>query len=285
MSVIYTLFAYLKAFFNLKNQFKNSNVNNFTKNQDKLNRKCYVLGNGPSLKEEINNFNLETNLSSLFVVNAFAKSEYYVSLKPTFYILIDPVYWTTDLEEVWLNERQVLNDIINKTTWELNIIVPYISYNFFKNKFNCNKNLKLFFYNHTIVEGESISNFFLYSFNLSTPVFQNVLAASIFIAINLGFKDIYLLGADHSWLADIHVDEFNNVCWEEKHFYGSTKLKPFIKSDGSVYKLSQLLNDYSKMFRGYEILKKYALFKKSNIINLTKNSFIDSFQKYSFLEI
>ena len=50
------------------------------------------------------------------------------------------------------------------------------------------------------------------------PFSQNVLVAAIYISLNLGYKNIYLLGADHSWAHDVSVNDDNQLCLNDRHF-------------------------------------------------------------------
>ena len=244
-------------------------------------KECCILGNGPSL-----NLELENNIShfanrDIFVVNSFAKSDYYQILRPSFYLLIDPVYWASNISNDFQSDIMILEDIIIKTTWSINMIVPYVAYK--KLSFVLRKNplVKVYFYNHTIFSYKNSLDFILYSNHLATPLLQNVLGAGIFNAINLGYKQIELFGADHSWLYDMCVDEENRVCWVEKHFYGTVGIRPLKKANGENYLMSEILLAYSKMFFGYQKLEKYAKKKFVNVYNYTEKSFIDSFERRS----
>ena len=52
---------------------------------------------------------------------------------------------------------------------------------------------------------------------------HNVLIPSIILSMRMGFKKIYLAGADHSWLKEIFVSEDNEVFLTQKHFYDEKK--------------------------------------------------------------
>ena len=58
---------------------------------------CFILGNGPSLKADIVKYIDEIKNSNTFVVNDFAKSDFYEVVKPKYYVLVDPSYWSKDV--------------------------------------------------------------------------------------------------------------------------------------------------------------------------------------------
>ena len=208
-------------------------------------------------------------------------------LKPKFYLLTDPDYWTEGVTQEILYLRNIFDLIRTKTTWELNIILPYVGYKKIKNLFKGNKNIHIYFFNHTIINYNRnlILTRKLYLNSACTPRLQNVISGSIFISIILGYKKILLFGVDHSWLSDIIVDNKNRVCWSEKHFYKNCDYKPYIKSNGKNYKLHELLLDYSQVFKSYYVLNKLAIDLKCSIINCTENSYIDAFERLKINKI
>jgi hypothetical protein len=109
------------------------------------------------------------------------------------------------------------------------------------------------------------------------PCPLNVTNAAIFLMINMRYQDIYLLGADHSWLKEVHVSEQNEVIMGYEHFYGDTS---YYKIDST---LSQWLKTEVKTFESHDMLQRYAVSCDVNVYNSTKGSFIDAYsRKYLF---
>lgn len=273
-SLLRIVLFFPRTFFNRANIRNNKRVSS--------SENCCILGNGPSLLNELQLHISQFQQQTLFVVNTFGKSEYYTQLKPSYYLLIDPVYWAEAISDEWNNDKSVIADIVEKTDWKLCVIVPFVAYGKLKSAFKSNPNITVLFYNHTILSFNKKIDFFFYKHGLATPVIQNVIACAMFNAINLKYKNIFLFGADHSWLADIGVDNTNRVCWVENHFYGSKTMRPFLKGTGVPYKMSEILFDYAKMFYGYQVLEAYSKYNSSEIINCTLGSFIDSFARKGF---
>ena len=111
---------------------------------------------------------------------------------------------------------------------------------------------------------------------------QNVVIPSIFIGINEGYKQIDLYGVDHSWTKEIRVNNNNQVCLINSHFFDNKtpELKPWHKGIGEpVYKMHEILRDLAWMFDGYYKLREYADNIGCRIINKTPDSFIDAFER------
>ena len=252
-------------------------------------KRCYILGNGPSLKE-----NLITNLDflsscSLIVVNDMSQSDYFKRLKPEYYVLADPGYWDSHAyNELRNSSMRVLNAILDKTTWPMYLIIPYLAYENenFRSFFNSNKNIVLIYYNSTTFHGFEFLNRFVYKHYLGMPKPQNVLIPCISIAVNFGYKEINLLGVDHSWTQNLFTNNENEVCLIDNHFYDKQKTTPIPMRTGygDFYKMHQILIAFSLMFEGYHIIRKYANYRNAKIINRTNNSFIDAFERKNVVD-
>lgn len=245
---------------------------------------CYILGNGPSLKENIDNDSEFLKTKELFVVNDFAKSNYFEIFKPKFYVLLDPCYWSDKVFNEYYNNCQiVLKTIQNKTNWPLLLMVPNeaIQTNSFQTIFKNNKYITLINYNSTSSFGFNNFNNFIYKNQLGIPPVNNVVGASIFLALNMKYKEINLLGTDHSWTQDLIVNDKNQVCHADPHFFDTVNniYRPFIDVYGQLFTMHQILRNFALMFEGYHTLRKYSESLNANIYNRCKNSFIDAFEK------
>lgn len=243
---------------------------------------CIVLGNGPSLKTSFQKHIDKISKQTLFCVNSFATTNEYNLLKPKYYIMLDDGFWKSEHDTV----MKTFESMVSKTNWDIQLLVPQIAKKSkrFDELVSKNKHIHLTYFNYTVFKGaEGIAHYF-YSKNMAMPQSQNVLVSSIFLAINAGFKKIIVLGADHSWHENIHVNNENIVCIKDVHFYDDseqTKYVPITKGLHSTetFKFHELLNAWSKAFYGYWILKKYALTKNCTIENASPNSYIDAFKR------
>jgi len=260
---------------------KINNLKKYIKNKEN----CYILGNGPSLRIELIGKEEMLRNSNVFAINAFAKTELFQLIRPQHYFYIDPDLWRENVPEALVKEREILIEILTKKTdWEMFFYVPWEAYNncIFKNNFINHKNIVLVPINITPVKGFQKISFFLYKLNLGMPRPQNVLIASIFISINLGFKKIHILGCDHSWIENIKVNHLNQVCIKDEHFYDSTEIKlvPWIKDrDNNVYKMHEVLMFFVHTFYSHHLIREYADFSKTKILNITSNSHIDVYER------
>jgi len=245
---------------------------------------CYVLGNGPSLETAIKSDVKFFSKKHLMVVNNFALTDYYAELKPRFYIFADPSYWITDANTDVIELRDKIFDIIlKKTSWKIHVLIPYDGFKkrILQDRLKENAFIKIVYYNSCSVEGFSFLKKNLYKQNLAMPGAQNVLIAAIFLSMNIGFKRIGILGADHSWIENMIVNFENQVCLTDRHFYDmhNSNVKPWLKISGEPYKMHEILHDLSNAFKRYHELKLYGDSIGVEIINFTKRSHIDAFKR------
>lgn len=242
----------------------------------------WILANGPSLKDNLEYFH-ETSLVT-GVVNYFANHDSYGRIRPSFYFLQAPEFWLDDLIESYIENRILLfNNIAKKTNWPLTLFIPIKSKKYQKNyqPLISHPFIELVYYNDTPVEGLPFVSYFMFRRQLGMPRPHNILIPSIMLSIQMGFKELYLLGVDHSWLPELSVDQQNNALLSQKHFYDGDKVKSetMKKMGKGQRRLHEILHKFYLTFKGYFTIKEFAEQNGIRIYNCTKNSFIDAFDK------
>ena len=242
-----------------------------------------VLANGPSLTNEMFELKQSGILTNepLFVMNFFALSDSFVELKPTRYCLADPGFFqVTKMVERIEQMYSVLNTTVS---WQMNLYVPNVSQKNAQEKIN-NANIKIVPISTLHYQGfESLRNIF-YKKGIATPSFVNVLTMIEYICLNEGFKNIYLYGADHTFLDGLVVGDDNILYIEDKHFYGSERIIADTHIDGSPWRIAEFIYDKYLTFVEHDVLRSYADYLAAKIINCTKCSLIDSYIRLSQTE-
>ncbi|MGK9476892.1 6-hydroxymethylpterin diphosphokinase MptE-like protein [Melioribacter sp. OK-6-Me] len=245
-------------------------------------KECIILANGPSLRKDIELYKNKLSNYSIMCVNLFALSEIYTKIKPDFYVLAAPEFWLERTTEFMHKSREnLLHTLIEKTNWELVLFLPFrASKSQFYKELQKNDNIRIIFFNDTPIEGFNKINFLLFKYNLGMPRPHNVLIPSIFLGINIGFKKIYIMGADHSWHEEIKIDTTNSVTINHEHFYDKSEVRmPMYKLDGKPYHIHDIFRKLHYAFKGYFILEEYSKYRNTSIINISTKSYIDAFQR------
>ncbi|HET6224940.1 MAG TPA: 6-hydroxymethylpterin diphosphokinase MptE-like protein [Bacteroidia bacterium] len=248
---------------------------------------CIILGNGPSLKDSLQHHPAIFKKHELVCVDLFALADEYATIRPTYYVLLDPIFMG-EAEDV----KRMTAELLKKTTWPLHLLVPqkartsYLVRTIEKE----NSSIHIHYFNYTVFKGFSSIAHFFYKHNLAAAQSQNVLVISIFLSINIGFKNIYLVGADHTWHDNLHVNEANQVCVKDAHFYEneqtiSYRLFYTNAKKERTFTMAEILTLLGKTFSGYEYLKKYADYRRVNICNCSGISFIDTFERKKLEDI
>lgn len=248
-------------------------------------KSCAILGNGPSLKTDLDRLASRADDFDFFSVNHFADSEYYEVLKPIYYIFVDPYFWRADAHQDFVRKRTVtLENIVRKTTWPVTVFIPSNADDNVFDALRSNKNIRLRRYlNNQLRGAHSDFSANLLMLGVFTPFAINVLIHALFLTIRLGYKKVVLFGADTSWYKDFFVDQKSNrVSMRFSHFYGEEYRDVFHDCTRSSYSTMDFeLWKIYEAFTWYRIMSRYALFKGVCVLNGSNSSDIDAFLRLS----
>ena len=207
------------------------------------NRRCFILGNGPSLKD--------VNLGLLkdedcMTVNWFYKyNEGFVS---KYYRAVDTEFYTG-------GGLQYLKTIYSKYP-SVQFILKYSA---FKSGAFGMEDRVHYIYTKLFQHGDYVQTNCCK--NMTAGI--NVINQCIQVAIHLGYEEIYLLGCDFSQYASLKPSNFYSINWDNVRK----------SSMGSDAKWS------AKVHYHHYALQQYALKHGIRIINLTPNSLIDAYPR------
>ncbi len=233
-----------------------------------------VLGNGPSLNQTIAEHSDFLSGRELLAVNFAANTPVFNQLKPDYYVLADPHFFNAKDNQAVMSLWQNIAD----ADWKMTLMVPV------KAKVPAevldNGKITVERYNLTPVEGNRCVRHLLYRLNLGMPRPRNVLIPSLMLSVAKGFKQIYVAGADHSWMKTISVDDDNHVVSIQPHFYkDSAGEKSRVSTEYMNYPLHQIVYSFYVAFRSYHTIRDYAESRHATITNITPGSFIDAFPR------
>lgn len=241
-------------------------------------KKLFIVGNGPSAIDAFEKAKEQRSNVHLCTVNFAISNNVFFDLKPELHFFADPFF----LSHVEDDKVKKILDTIKKINWNMSILIPYSANNDFYKLLKANKNISVFRFSSQLWETKGLIakkiKMKLWNQGWLAPRLQNVIVACIFYAIHLGYTNMELYGVEHSWLNDISVNEKNQVCLIDRHFYGEKKI-PWEKNDKDIFKMHEILNTLSFTFKAYWDLNEFAMKKNVHIKNMTKNSFIDAFDR------
>lgn len=233
-----------------------------------------ILGNGPSLKETLAEYADRLREFPTMAVNFAANAPGFMELKPDYYLLADPHFFKSTEDP---NVAKLLHNL-NGIDFPMTLFLPASVRNADTAFDNPLLTLKRF--NAVGVEGFAWVERLLFNSRLAMPRPRNVLIPAIMVSLWLGFKEIYLAGADHSWLKTLAVNEKNEVVSVQPHFYKEdAKEKERVISEYRGYRLHQIIYSFYVAFSSYFSIARYAASRGVAIYNSTPGSFIDAFPR------
>ena len=242
-----------------------------------------VFVTGPSFNEEIAELiKRKEDLHNSIVVNFFVDTELFNIIKPRYYCLADPTFFTKSYLETF---KSRILDNLNGVDWDLYFIVPNYGAGFVKQHIT-NSKIHILSVPALLFEGFEANRNKYYKKGYAAPSFVNVSILAIYSLLNLGYSRIELYGVDHNYfLEGLSVGDNNELYLLRKHFYGENKIVlERYNSDGKKWKISDLLKENYLSFKEHEVLRAYADFLGSEIINCTRNSLIDAYTRRAQIE-
>ena len=236
-----------------------------------------IMGNGPSLRKTIDEDPDLLADSDLMAVNFAGNTPDFRLLAPRYYILADGHFFNgiTSDENV-----RALWDSFKNISWKMTLFVPVKYKHLVKVLLMDAPNVKTEFFNLTPIEGSIGLSHLLFDLGLGMPRPRNVMVPAIICAIRMGYEQIIICGADHTWTKTLDVTEDNIVVSVQPHFYqDNEKEEKRVKETYRNIRLHEVLGSMAVAFKSYCEIAQYAKKKGIDIINATPGSMIDAFPR------
>lgn len=252
---------------------------------------AYILCNGPSLKRALVDYDEGKELfnNNSFMVNMGALDEnHFFKIKPKHYCFSDPIFFR-DYEPKKEAIMKMYNIFEKKVDWDMNIYTCFADNkgNEIIKEYSKITNPHIHFVPINKVYCQNLKPSLrhkLYNSGYFMPIEGSIVSTAIYVALLEGYSTIYLYGVDHNQFLDLAVNDNNQLCSVDRHFYDNDEpvLKPFLdtsRTDGGVFRVHDFFRFLSEMFTSHEYLSQFAKFKGARIINCTKGSMIDSYER------
>ena len=278
----------------LTRQYKNILQKNLAVKNIYAGQRCFILGSGPSIKDlDLNEFRNE----HVLVVNEFDRHPQFKNLRRVCHAIPDTYYFTEDKNTYYWERLKNKSDnagadtifffhLISKELIEKEGLFP-------KNKV------------YYISTQGIISEHFDFNIDLdkTLPWPKNSLLSCLMIAVYMGFREIYLLGCEHSFLA-ARIGPEHGQSKTFDHFYVNPELEQISKMNKEEaekkmrerYRWSSedVNSSYENTMQHIlQLFKNYRLFYKKvrqaypgiKIFNATPHSLLDVFPFIKYEEI
>ncbi len=258
--------------FNKMNRKEKEMLRDNIKYKDKYKgRRCFVLGNGPS----VNKIDF-TKLSDEIVitVNDMVCHKNFTKLRSGFHILADPAYMK--LRKRNIGEAQIIEKVKCLSECDTTLLFPVYGLAMTK-KYGWYKKIDISYF---------CSNLYFYDdykekidFTKFIPAFQGVIHWGIAFAVYMGCSTIYLLGCD---MTDVVSDLSLFISKNGDLNYAfdlSKETVNYEKETKISLGLEYTLYGYWKIVRGFSEMYKYCIRNKVEMYNCSEVSILESIPK------
>ena len=233
-----------------------------------------ILANGPSLNATISESLHILKGNDTMSVNFAPNTDVFFLIRPKYHVLADPLFFA----EEKASNIVLLYEQLAKVDWDLTLLVPRKFVKRLPETLLQNTAIKVETFNFVGVEGPVFFENILMGRKVGMPRPRNVLIPALMCGIWLGYEEIYITGADHSWMQTISVNDENHVVSVQPHFYKDDhKERQRIDSAYTHYRLHQIVESFAVAFRSYHHVESFARNQGVRIFNSTPGSFIDAF--------
>lgn len=232
-----------------------------------------LLGNGPSLEEDLKEYSEVFKDAHIITVNNFLYSPYFGELKPAYYFILDPAYFSDvqppgELVTKFLQGLQQVN-------WSMTLYIPAQYRRSYLARSVNNPYIRIGYYNYVTCKGGfDAVNFVFYNLGLAFPQCQNVLNGALFLFSRGRAGKIFIFGAENDWYVHYRVNEKNQVYFMDKHFFNTAGRYRVLDDNLAFY-----LESTAKALRTYLEVERYARSLGTRIYNCSGNSMIDAFER------
>jgi len=279
--IIYLATDCFYAFILCVYQFKRIFFSNKIKRVNNKFDKAIVLANGPSLKKDIEAVLDLRKSAHVYAVNYFAVTNFFRLVKPEYYLLSDRAYWSNEVSQEFKDDTEEIFNELVKVDWKLTVICPKAGYKFISKRLQNNPQITVesMYQSHLDIKNPSLY-VFLMRLGVATPYFINALVIEIWHALNAGYKNIRIYGADFTLFKEYYVDQESNQIYSTfSHYYKnsnaqSNALHRYGPSNRKM--MHQRLLQQSQAFNQIYLMSILAKKKNMSLLNCSSTSFIDS---------
>lgn len=243
-----------------------------------------LLANGPSLARELPQLlaSGEHLRRDFLAVNYFAEDERFTVVRPKYYVLSDPTFFRRRCD--WERVERLYRTLNERVAWPMTLYVQYYNPDRFDYRAALpNPLIRIVPFHSQCYRGFPSLEFACYRRGWGSGNFGSVIQCGEFVAINLGYKVLHLYGVDHTFFDGLCVDEENRLCVRRTYFYDAEpQLKPLLLTamePPRPYTLHSYLAEKCELFRGHEVLARYAASQGARIVNHTRGSLIDAYER------
>lgn len=225
--------------------------------------RCFILGNGPSLKEQ--DLSCLKN-EILFTVNQFMRADYANVLHSSYHFWADPAFFSNDD----VNSTEIM-DLMLSAHKETITFFDSIGYDFVMNN-GIDKKIQCSFFKTGLSIFDSVST----EFDGLVSNCATIVQYAVLLAIYMGFSEIYLLGCDMTGIVTMIQAKENEALSGGYSYEMSITEKQRVSNLASRVSMESQFFGWGRMCAGYRILGEYCKQHDILLANSTHGGVLDN---------
>lgn len=242
-------------------------------------KRCFILGNGPSLKQQ--DLTL-LNDEYVFTVNQATRHKDFNAIKSTFHFWTDANFFIIDKNNP--EDLELLNAMknVNENNKDIQVFFP-LEQKHFAQKFGLDKSLNINYFSSKLYMTENYNRDI--DFTKLIPAFGTVVQWCIIAAVYMGFSEIYLLGCDNTSLM-VTMKSALKINDAQDYGYNITenekkRMENIVENNG----IEAYTDSYLQTSKGYRKLYKYCNKKNVKLVNCSAQTVIDSIPREKYEDV
>ena len=244
-------------------------------------KRCFILGNGPSLSD-IDLSILQDEIT--FSVNQLPRRSDFESLKTNIHMWVDRRFY--DIDENRPEDMELL-EVMRKVNTKNNKPIIFYRYEALNmiNKYGLDKELDIYFFEHGFGRIEDVKKNHKVEFTKLVPNFSTIVHYAIQLAVYMGFKEIYLLGCECTGFLSIAQAKLMDAEKSEYTYEISENEKKRLERVWQQSSIEEELGVYSLLFKDYRYLKQYCDRYGVKLYNATNPTLLEGIERVNISEV
>ena len=242
-------------------------------------KRCFILGNGPSLKTV--DFNILKD-EIVFTVNQLPRDPRFKQLHSNFHFWADRVFWDLDRDRSEDMELLKIMESVNDADNSPIVFYKYAAKEMIE-EYSLKDYLNIRYYDETWLDHENIPNMTL-DFTKLVPEFNTVVHYIICLAVYMGFSEIVLLGCDCTGFISLAQTRLDNAGKALYTYAISENEKKRMKRVQTLASFRDELFWQVGLFDDYLILNQYCKNHGVKLYNATDPTLLETIEKVNLEE-
>ena len=242
-------------------------------------KRCFIIGSGPSVKF-VDFKSLKDEYT--FTVNQFARFENYQDLNPNYHVFADERFFI--LDENKEEDLETLNYMgkMAEIRPKVQFFSKICSKDFFE-KTTAFKDANINYY----IDGLTFHDGYELDCDITKqiPWFPTCIDYCIFIAMYMGFTEIYLLGCECTSFLKASIFDKNTATNISYGYNLTDNEKKRVENQLKTYGIAEELTLGAQMLHYYNYMEKMAKRDGVKIVNCTDGGILESFERKSLHDV